>query len=199
MKKTWAEPATSSAETVVPVDPSTEEAAPGESTSADLFSTSKLDKLKKHRLEKKKKKFLSSSNETKEERIQKAFDEYLEAAESFDAEKELKDQYKRMGKNISEVNWQKVSEGCLLYISSKFDILEWWNSIGTAKHPDVLAAALPILALPASNAFQERIFSTCTWYDDPLNQSLKSSRFEKRVLLGANKDLRKNGKGSSTS
>ena len=56
--------------------------------------------------------------------------------------------------------------------------------------PAALVAALPILDLPASNAFQERIFSACTWYDDPLNQSLHDVRFERKVLLGLNADVR---------
>jgi hypothetical protein len=40
------------------------------------------------------------------------------------------------------------------------------------------------LGLPASNAFQERIFSACTWHDDPLNQRLQTDRFEKKVISG---------------
>ncbi len=48
-------------------------------------------------------------------------------------------------------------------------------------------------ALPAANAFLERIFSTATWFDDPLRQSLGRDRFEKGVLLGVNQDLRNLG------
>jgi hypothetical protein len=102
-----------------------------------------------------------------------------------------------MEKNASEIDWTRVKDEYLLYISSKFDVLEWWKSVGARKYPDILVAALPILGLPASNAFQERIFSACTWHDDPLNQSLQTDRFEKKVLLGVNKDLRR-GKGKSS-
>ena len=46
------------------------------------------------------------------------------------------------------------------------------------------------MALPAANAFLERMFSTVTWFDDPLRQSLGHDRFEMGVLLGVNQDLR---------
>ena len=52
--------------------------------------------------------------------------------------------------------------------------------------------ALVILALPPTNAYQERIFSTCTYFDDPLRQSLKFSRFEMSVLLAVNQAFLRN-------
>ena len=58
------------------------------------------------------------------------------------------------------------------------------------KCPATLVAALTILALPTSNAFQERILSACNWYDDPLNQRLHNVHFERKVLLGLNADFR---------
>ena len=58
------------------------------------------------------------------------------------------------------------------------------------KHPAVSVAALPVLAIPASIAFPERIFRACTWYDDPLNQLLHDVCFERKVLLGFNADFR---------
>ena len=36
---------------------------------------------------------------------------------------------------------------------------------------------------------QERTFSTCTFFDDPLRQSLKDARFEMAVLLAVNEEL----------
>ena len=46
------------------------------------------------------------------------------------------------------------------------------------------------MALPAANAFLERMYSTATWFDDPLRQSLGHDRFEMGILLGVNQDLR---------
>ncbi len=43
-----------------------------------------------------------------------------------------------------------------------------------------------LVALPSHNGFQERTFSACTWFDNPLRQSLEDERFEKAVLLAVN-------------
>lgn len=177
-------------------DASNEDTLEDEPSAANPPST-RHEKLKRRRLDNRKNKVSSSQEQSKEDRAKKAFNEYMEAAKSFDATEELKKQYSRMEKNASEIDWTRVKDEDLLYISSKFDVLEWWKSVGARKYPDILVAALPILGLPASNAFQERIFSACTWHDDPLNQRLQADRFEKKVLLGVNKDLRR-GKGKSS-
>ena len=65
--------------------------------------------------------------------------------------------------------------------------MEWWKSVGKKKYPLIALVALVILALPPSNAFLERIFSTCTWFDHHLRQRLKFSRYEMSVLLAVNK------------
>ena len=52
---------------------------------------------------------------------------------------------------------------------------------------DPLSAA--IIALSPSNAFLERIFSACSWFDDPLRQRLKDDHFEKAVLIAVNESL----------
>ena len=72
-----------------------------------------------------------------------------------------------MDKDPSSIEWERVTgdEPDILYISSIFDVLEWWKSIGRDKYPLVYMVALSIIALPASNAFLERIFSTCTRFD----------------------------------
>ena len=46
-----------------------------------------------------------------------------------------------------------------------------------------------IIALPEANSFQERIFSACTHFDDPLRQSLKEARFDMAVLLSVHESL----------
>ena len=43
--------------------------------------------------------------------------------------------------------------------------------------------------MPASNAFVERIFSACTWFDDPLRQRLKPAHFVMSVLLAVNEAM----------
>ncbi len=57
---------------------------------------------------------------------------------------------------------------------------------------DVFVAGLPTMVLPAANTFLKRMFSTVTWFDDPLRQNLGHDRFEMGVLLvlGVNQDLR---------
>eukprot|EP00984_Skeletonema_dohrnii_P009246 scaffold3526_cov72-Skeletonema_dohrnii-CCMP3373.AAC.2 len=159
----------------------------------ELESSSRLALLRKHRQEKKKKKKSSSNSvQTKEERMKKVLDDYFD--DELDPEEELKKQCKRVGKDTKKIDWAKVGKGDLLYISSEFDSLEWWKTQGSKKYPEVFAAALPILALPASNAFMERTFSACTWHDDPLRQSLREERYEKKVVVAVNADFRKKRK-----
>ena len=97
----------------------------------------------------------------------------MEDVKLFDATEELKTQYVRMNKDQSNIDWLRVKSGDIIYIFSHLDVFEWWKTIGIMRHPDVLVAALPVLATPASNAFQERIISALTWYYDPINQGLK--------------------------
>ena len=95
-------------------------------------------------------------------------------------------------KYMPDIDWDKVNDFDILYISSKFDLLEWWKNVGSKKHPLVILVALVILTLPPTNAYQEHIFSTCTYFDDPLRQNLKFSRFEMSVLLAVNQAFLRN-------
>ena len=117
-----------------------------------------------------------------------------EAVETFfsqaiDPKELLNEQYKRMGKENSDVDWKKVRDNDTLYISSLFDSCEWWRNVGRKRHYLVFLVVPSIIALPSFNGFQERIFSACTWFDNPLRQSLKSTRFEMAVLLAVNESL----------
>ena len=56
-------------------------------------------------------------------------------------------------------------------------------------HPQVFSVFPAVIEHSASNDFQERIFSTCTWFDNPLRQSLQNERFEMAVLLTVNKSF----------
>ena len=150
--------------------------------------------LHRKRLAEKKKKKATSSNapgaDSLEEVLTKRLQDYLN--QDFDPEHELRMQYKRMGKDTNDIDWKRVKgvSPDILYISSKFDMLEWWKTQGKTEYWDVFVAGLPTMALPAANAFLERMFSTATWFDDPLRQSLGHDRFEMGVLLGVNQDLR---------
>ena len=56
-------------------------------------------------------------------------------------------------------------------------------------HSEVFIVMLAIAAVPASNGFQERIFSACTWSDDPLRQMQSDGEFERSLLLSINDTL----------
>ena len=93
------------------------------------------------------------------------------ASHKFDDVTELKDKRNRVNKeNDTEIDWKRVEKGDTMCISSKFDSVEWWKNLGKDKNPLIFLAALRIIALPVSNAFVERVFSACTWFDDPLRQ-----------------------------
>ncbi len=126
-----------------------------------------------------------------EDRMSKFFECYIDhCTDEFDAEVEIKEQCKRMGKESGEIDWKRVRACDIMYISANFDSLEWWKTRGSKKFAEIFRVALPISALPATNAFLERIFSRCTWFDDPLRQNLSPDRFEKKVLLSVNSELR---------
>ena len=55
--------------------------------------------------------------------------------------------------------------------------------------PIDIFAALLIIGLPASNGFQEQIFSGCTTHDDSLFQRVGDENFEESILLSANDSL----------
>ena len=108
---------------------------------------------------------------------------------TFDTVSELKAQYKRTGKDPTGIDWGRVENLDTLYISSLFDSVEWWKQVGRKDHPQVFPVFPAVIAQPASNDFQERIFSACTWFDNPLRQSLQDERFEMAVLLAVNESF----------
>jgi len=116
----------------------------------------------------------------------------------FDAENELKEQRKRMkeagrlGKDTKEIDWKLVKAGKTLYISSVFDLREWWLSMGSnngSKWRKIYPVVPAVFSIPAANGHQERTFSACTNFDDVLRQRLKEERFEMSVLLAVNKSF----------
>ena len=125
-----------------------------------------------------------STPQNAEEKATALVESYL--SYNFDSTEELKRQLIRMGKdpNAEDIDWDQA-EDCL-YFSSKFHLLEWWKCVGCKKWPEVYLVFCIWIALPNSNSFQERIFSLYTWFDNPLRQSLKETRFEMAVLLAVN-------------
>lgn len=133
----------------------------------------------------------SSSAETPEQRVNAAVEAFF--GQVFNAETELRSQRQRMKTGVLDIDFNRVCKNDALYISEKFDLCEWWlHQVNTEKKHLLVYAAVPIvIALPASNAYQERTFSACTWFDDILRQRLKNNRFEMSVLLAVNSALLK--------
>ena len=109
-------------------------------------------------------------------------------------EVELRKQRERKekkGVSCGEVDWERVRRNDTLYISSHFDLREWWREMACNQkmHRHLYLALPKILSLPPSNMFLERIFSTCTWFDSHLRQSLADERFEMAVLIAVNDAL----------
>ena len=69
----------------------------------------------------------------------------------------------------------KISDDCLLALA-----------VNPVLATDGCVEILLIIGLPASNGFQERIFSGCTHHDDSLCQRVGDEHFEESVLLSAN-------------
>lgn len=181
IKRSNAKPTSVSTETVQMEDDEDEDVG--------MSKIEKLARMRKNKARKQlaKKSSTSSDASVVEELAEQAVKEFGDSY--FDPETELKDQLKRMGKSEDGIDWERVQNNDTLYISSIFDSLEWWKAVGRNKYPLVHRVVLAILPLPASNAFLERIFSTCTRFDDPLRNALRAKRFEIAVLLAVNEAL----------
>ena len=94
-----------------------------------------------------------------------------------------------MRKSCYGIDWTRVKKSEVLYISSIFDISEWWITVGHRDNHLVYLVVPSIVALLPSNSFQEPIFSACTWFDNPLRQRQKDGQFEMAVLLAVNEAL----------
>ena len=77
-----------------------------------------------------------------------------------------------MKKDCSNIFWDRVGEDETVYILSKFDLCERWRNIDHDKHPLVYFSVPATILLPVSDAFQERSFSACTVFDNPIHQHL---------------------------
>lgn len=129
----------------------------------------------------------ATATSSPEELINTAVDTWFDQV--FDAEAELKAQRQRMNKTCDDIDWERVRRKEALYISSVFNLCEWWKCVGRDKYRLVFLTVPSILSVPSANDFQERVFSTCTWFDDPLRQRMKYERYEMSVLLAVNEEL----------
>lgn len=106
--------------------------------------------------------------------------------QDFDPEGELRAQLDRMKRSDKSIDWERVSGNETLYISSHFNLYEWWKSKGRMRHGWIYPLVPVVTAMPPSNAYMERIFSTCTWFDNPLRQRLSDKKFEMAVIIAVN-------------
>ena len=83
------------------------------------------------------------------------------------------------------IDYKKIQENDVIYISKYFDVLEWWKIKETA-YPELAVSACIVLGKPTHNAFQERVFSRGTYTDTKLRKQLKEESFEMSVLNSVN-------------
>lgn len=83
------------------------------------------------------------------------------------------------------IDFKKIKEHDLIYISKFFDVLEWWK-LKESTYPELAVGACIVLGKPTHNAFQERVFSRGTYTDTKLRKQLKEESFEMSVLNAVN-------------
>jgi hypothetical protein len=69
----------------------------------------------------------------------------------------------QMGTVSKKVDWERVGRGDALYISSMLDVARWWREHGKYLYPRIAMSAAVALSKKDSNAYQERVFSKCTF------------------------------------
>jgi hypothetical protein len=75
-----------------------------------------------------------------------------------------------------------------LWLAHRFDVLSWWRKVGTLLFPYMAVGAPIVLAKPAHNGYQERVFSLGKFCDSPLRSNQTAANFEMRVLDTINKN-----------
>ena len=93
----------------------------------------------------------------------------------------------------SEDKQQWFSERCATRdfgsVGKYFDVLGWWNDQKT-KFPKIFPSAMVWIAKPATNAFQERVFSVASWFhNNRLMRQEDPKTFEMRTLGRLNRQL----------
>lgn len=95
------------------------------------------------------------------------------------------DLYHSLKEKKNGIDFKKILENDVIYISKFFDVLEWWK-IKESTYPELAVGACIVLGKPTHNAFQERVFSRGTYTDSKLRKQLKEESFEMSVLNSVN-------------
>lgn len=157
-----------------------------DSSTMSTLAEKKLAKMKKLRDKKKSK----TGRAALVDDIKAEVDNFFE--QHFDPVEELKNQLERKGKDwkLEQIDWDCVENGCdVLYTSHRFDLPEWWKSVGSKRFKYIVFAVPSVMSLPSSNGHQERTFNTCTHFNDELRARLQDDKFEMSVLISVNKEM----------
>ena len=77
---------------------------------------------------------------------------------------------------------QQCAKDDFMSVGKYFDVLGWWEA-NKNTFPHVFVTSLVWLGKPATNAFQERVFSSSSWFDNnPLMNRESASNFQMRTL-----------------
>ena len=74
-----------------------------------------------------------------------------------------------------------------LVVAEYVDVIQYWTTVGAREYPCIADMALIYSCIPDSNAFQERVFSRCTYHATKLTRSRSSENFEMKALLSMNR------------
>ena len=58
-----------------------------------------------------------------------------------------------------------------LVVAEYVDVIQYWTTVGAREYPCIADIALIYSCIPDSNAFQERVFSRCTYHATKLTRS----------------------------
>ena len=122
-------------------------------------------------------------------KINKKMEEYREESGELDVLKWLNEHGNELYQSLKDkkngIDFKKIKEHDVIYISNIFDVLEWWK-IKEKTYPELAVGACIVLGKPTHNAFQERVFSRGTYTDTKLRKQLKEESFEMSVLNAVN-------------
>ena len=122
-------------------------------------------------------------------KIKNRMQEYRAECSELDVLKWLNDHgneyYQSLNGKKNGIDFNKIKEHDIIYISKFFDVLEWWK-IKESLYPELAVGACIVLGKPTHNAFQERVFSRGTYTDTKLRKQLKEESFEMSVLNAVN-------------
>ena len=103
--------------------------------------------------------------------------------------------YLTESKNWSQEQRETFQEYCNMknycMIGKYFDVMSWWR-INGERFAKVFPSAIVALSQPATNAFQERVFSLASWFDSNrlMNRTFPKN-FEMRTMEAITRKMRK--------